>query len=158
MRMGEKFYSKEEVDRILKRALESSPSHGNLISETELLRIASELNIDPFLVRRAMSEDGSILEFENAKEVWRRRKKQSFYQHLATYVIVNGFLVGIDFVTSGSFSWSIFPILGWGIGLALDFVESIFPSEEKVEKGAQKLMNSKKWKGIFNNLIDSFTK
>lgn len=156
--MGEKFYSKEEVDRILKRALESSPSHGNVISESELLRIAAELNIDPYMVRRAMSEDGSVMEFENAKEVWKRRKKQSFFQHLASYVIVNGFLVGIDLVTSGSFSWSIFPILGWGIGLALDFVDSMFPNEEKVEKGARKLMNSKKWKGIFDNLIDSFSK
>lgn len=155
--MSEKLYSKEEVDRILRRALEGSSSYGASITESELLRIASELNIDPVQVRKAIIEDVAVNEFESAKSIWMKRKRRSFYEHLTAYVIVNSFLVGIDFMTPG-ISWSIFPILGWGIGLAFDFVESFFPSEEKVEKGARKLMNSKKWKNILDNIIDAFNK
>ncbi|MCO5251797.1 MAG: 2TM domain-containing protein [Candidatus Kapabacteria bacterium] len=155
--MSEKLYSKEDVDRILKRAIDASPSYSGSITESELLRIASELNIDPAQVRKAMTEDVAVNEFESAKEIYRKRKRSSFYEHLTAYVIVNGFLVGIDYMTPG-ISWSIFPILGWGIGLAFDFVDSFFPSEEKVEKGARKLMNSKKWKNILDNLIDAFNR
>ncbi|PKL84453.1 MAG: hypothetical protein CVV22_12910 [Ignavibacteriae bacterium HGW-Ignavibacteriae-1] len=155
--MSEKLYSKEEVDRILKRAIDASPSYSGSITESELLRIASELNIDTSQVRKAMNEDVAVNEFESAKEIFRKRRRKSFYEHLTAYVIVNTFLVGIDYMTPGV-SWSIFPILGWGIGLAFDFVDSFFPSEEKVEKGARKLMNSKKWKNILDNIIDAFNR
>ncbi|MBE2190468.1 MAG: 2TM domain-containing protein [Desulfobulbaceae bacterium] len=155
--MSEKLYSKEEVDRILRRAIDASPSYSGSVTEAELLRIANELNIDPSQVRKAMNEDIAVNEFESAKSVWLKRKRSSFYEHLTAYVIVNSFLVGIDYMTPG-ISWSIFPILGWGIGLAFDFVDSFFPSEEKVEKGARKLMNSKKWKNILDSIIDAFNR
>ena len=38
--------------------------------------------------------------------------------HALIYLLVNGFLVVIWAVTSGDFFWPIFPIAGWGIGLA----------------------------------------
>ena len=50
----------------------------------------------------------------------RLRKKRDFKSHLLVYVLVNAFLVVIWAVTSDgdSLFWPIFPILGWGIGLA----------------------------------------
>jgi 2TM domain len=50
--------------------------------------------------------------------VTRLRKKRDFAMHVVIYLLVNGFLVVIWAVTSGDFFWSIFPIAGWGIGLA----------------------------------------
>jgi len=58
--------------------------------------------------------------------------KQSFRIHALVYVMVNAFLVLIYFVTSplqetvrlqigwgdGNIFWPLFPMLGWGIGLA----------------------------------------
>jgi hypothetical protein len=50
------------------------------------------------------------------------RRKREFKEHLLAYVLVNGTIVAIWAVialTSGfHFPWPIFPILGWGIGLA----------------------------------------
>jgi len=153
--MAERLYSKNEVDRILRRALEKSSSKGDLLSETEILRIAEELGIEENQVRIAMQEDDKITQFENAKIMWKRKKKREFYQHLVSYSIVNSFIVGINIFLEGSISWAIFPILGWGVGLAFDFYESFFPNEEKVEKGARKMMASNKWKKLFNDIIES---
>jgi hypothetical protein len=50
--------------------------------------------------------------------VMRLRKKRDFGMHALIYMLVNGFLVVIWAVTSGDFFWPIFPIAGWGIGLA----------------------------------------
>jgi hypothetical protein len=50
--------------------------------------------------------------------VTRLRKKRDFGMHALIYLLVNGFLVVIWAVTSGDFFWPIFPIAGWGIGLA----------------------------------------
>jgi len=50
--------------------------------------------------------------------VTRLRKKRDFATHVLIYLLVNSFLVVIWAVTSGDFFWPIFPIAGWGIGLA----------------------------------------
>jgi uncharacterized membrane protein len=50
----------------------------------------------------------------------RLRKKTDFHAHLLAYVLVNAFLVAIWWFTGHSFFWPIFPILGWGIGLAFN--------------------------------------
>ena len=50
--------------------------------------------------------------------VTRLRKKRDFGMHALIYLLVTGFLVVIWAVTSGDFFWPIFPIAGWGIGLA----------------------------------------
>ena len=50
----------------------------------------------------------------------RLKKKRDFRTHVLIYVLVNAFLVVIWAVTSDgdTLFWPIFPILGWGIGLA----------------------------------------
>ena len=44
--------------------------------------------------------------------------KSDFYRHLAVYVVVNLLLVVINLVTSRDYFWAMWPLLGWGIGLA----------------------------------------
>jgi uncharacterized ion transporter superfamily protein YfcC len=45
-------------------------------------------------------------------------KKRDFRTHVLMYVLVNAMLVVIWAVTNSGFFWPIFPILGWGIGVA----------------------------------------
>ena len=57
---------------------------------------------------------------EQAKE--RIEELREFYTHLAAYVAVNVFLVLINLITSPSYLWFVFPLLGWGIGLVIHAV------------------------------------
>ena len=51
--------------------------------------------------------------------VRRANLKLAFRAHLMTYVIVNAGLVAINLVTNpGGYFWAIWPMMGWGIGLA----------------------------------------
>ena len=50
--------------------------------------------------------------------VTRLKKKRDFGMHALVYLCVNGFLVVIWAVSGADFFWPIFPIAGWGIGLA----------------------------------------
>jgi 2TM domain len=52
----------------------------------------------------------------------RVKAKKDFYQHLMSYAIVNLFLFAINIITSPSYLWFVFPMLGWGIGLAFHYV------------------------------------
>jgi hypothetical protein len=51
--------------------------------------------------------------------------KLGFYAHAALYVLVNLFLFLVSERAFGGRHWSPFPLLGWGLGLALHAV-SVF--------------------------------
>jgi hypothetical protein len=53
-----------------------------------------------------------------AEALDRLKRKRDFRNHLFIYVLVNASLWVIWAVTGGGFPWPIFPLLGWGIGLA----------------------------------------
>jgi hypothetical protein len=49
----------------------------------------------------------------------RARGKLGWYMHAALYVVVNLFIFAISRYGFGHRPWSVFPLLGWGVGLAL---------------------------------------
>jgi hypothetical protein len=55
----------------------------------------------------------------------RANAKMGWYMHAAVYVLVNLFLFAASRYAFGTRSWSVFPLLGWGLGLALHGV-SVF--------------------------------
>ena len=48
------------------------------------------------------------------------KKRRDFRSHVVIYVLVNALLVVIWAVTGADFFWPIFPIVGWGIAVALN--------------------------------------
>ncbi|HZJ26863.1 MAG TPA: 2TM domain-containing protein [Acidimicrobiia bacterium] len=63
-----------------------------------------------------MATDGNT---ERDAAISRLKAKQAFRANLVSFVVINAFLVGIWAVTGAGFFWPIFPILGWGIGIAM---------------------------------------
>ncbi len=55
--------------------------------------------------------------YEDAKK--RVGEIKEFYQHLITYVVVNAALFVINMLTSPQYLWFVWPLAGWGIGVAL---------------------------------------
>jgi serine/threonine protein kinase len=53
----------------------------------------------------------------------RLKERQEFIKHLTTYIMVNGFLVGIWFFTGAGFFWPFFPLFFWGIGLVTQGIQ-----------------------------------
>lgn len=45
--------------------------------------------------------------------------KLGWYAHAAVYLIVNLFLFALSEYALGERRWSVYPMLGWGLGLAL---------------------------------------
>lgn len=51
------------------------------------------------------------------KAARRADAKLAFRAHLIAYVVINGFLLAINLLTSPGTLWVIWPMLGWGVGL-----------------------------------------
>ena len=72
----------------------------------------------------------------------RLKKKRDFRGHVFIYVAVNAMLVVIWAVTGSGFFWPIFPILGWGVGVAANAwdVYGRKPiSEDEIRREAERL-------------------
>ena len=118
-----KQYSKDEVDRIIRRALKLKTEDS--ISHQELIDTASEFGIDPQTLEAAIEEDKEEFEKERARKRRLLRRKARFYRHLWSYLIVIGALLLINILTPGPW-WFQWPALGWGIGLAFNFKAAYF--------------------------------
>ena len=84
-----------------------------------------------------MNEQAPVQEQDLRQAAFTRlRKKRDLAAHTLAYVLVNAFLVGIWVVTTGTggFFWPLFPLMGWGIGLAFNAwdVLSPAPSEGRI--------------------------
>ncbi len=66
----------------------------------------------------------------------RLKKKTELGAHLLAYVLVNAFLIGIWAVTGAGFFWPVFPLLGWGIGVAFNVWDVYHrpPTEERIRR------------------------
>lgn len=63
--------------------------------------------------------------YRHAQQRVRTRKK--FYSHVITWVVMSVFFILLNLATTEYF-WAIFPILGWGIGVAFHGIQ-VFTNE-----------------------------
>jgi len=89
-----------------------------------------------------MAIEQSTDETLRAAAIRRIKKKSEFKAHLFAYVVVNGFLVALWAVTGAGYFWPIFPILGWGIGVAFnawDVYWRTVPTEQRIQREMDRL-------------------
>ncbi|MCG3165790.1 MAG: hypothetical protein POELPBGB_01565 [Bacteroidia bacterium] len=63
---------------------------------------------------------------ENETEKYRRARKRAkelkgFYSHLATFVVINIFMIAVNLLTNPNELWFYWPLFGWGFGLFWHF-------------------------------------
>jgi len=78
------------------------------------------------------------------------QRKKEFKIHLAVYLAVNAFLVGTFLVTTPNlYFWPIWPIMGWGVGVAIHGAVAYLNGNsaketDKVMKEYQKLKDAQR--------------
>lgn len=140
-------YSEDEVTQIVRHAL-ARGGVKDTISHDELVEIARSSGISGAKLEAAIEHLETEAMFESAKVEWLKRHRGEFFRHLTSYCIINGFLLFVNLVTTHSMTlmrlWVIWPMAGWGIGLAFHFVDTFFVSELKIERGARRLLKQRR--------------
>jgi len=91
----------------------------------------------------------------NAQETYQERynrararvgELKSFYNHAIIFILVNAILAGLNYYSDGwRFPWFLFPLLGWGIGLASHaagtFRVNPFTSKDWEERKLREIMD-----------------
>ncbi len=85
------------------------------------------------------------------------RREREFYGHLASYLIINAFFVALNLLTSPGEIWFIFPMMGWGIGIAAHAASVFgFPGRRRdwEERRVKELMGEEGSAGRLRSLVD----
>jgi len=127
-------YSDDEMREILRRALEADVSVDGIEHE-DLVAAAEEVGLDRALVERAaveMRDEHEALERVQQKQ---RKRRRNFFKSFGTFAVVNAFLFAIDFLTPGG-PWFYWPLLGWGLMVALHGLKVLPPMSADTERDA----------------------
>lgn len=130
-----KQYSRDEVEEILRRALETQPLE--TLSHQDLVDAAVEAGIDAADVEAAAKQIEEEREVRAEEERIVNRRRRSFLQNIYTYVVVNGGLFVLD-IMAGPGWWVQWVLAGWGIVLALGARRALMPDRERLRQRARR--------------------
>jgi hypothetical protein len=149
------FYTQEEVQQILHLAIIRKTDQGEL-SREQLWEIAAELAIEPQDVLAAEQQWLSEKNLDRKRQEFNRYRRGQFQQKAVRYLIVNSFLVILNLITNGSLSWSLYVLLIWGIGLALEAWKAFQTQGEAYEQAFQHWNLKNEVKQSIASLWDKF--
>ncbi|MEM8523506.1 MAG: 2TM domain-containing protein [Bacteroidota bacterium] len=80
----------------------------------------------------------SLSDYEIARK--RVEDKKKFHKHLGTYIIFSLFFFFLNIFSGNGHMWFIYPVLGWGIGIASEYYK-VYVTPDLDEKAIQKEMH-----------------
>jgi hypothetical protein len=134
-------FTQEEVNAILRRALDRQGG-GSAITQDELFETARELGIDAAALQAAIDEQTTVAEYEEARQQYIIHRKQKFFEHLRSYLIINAILMTVDLLLTDG-TWFYWPLFGWGIGVAFDAADTFWPKEKDIDRGARRIIEKR---------------
>jgi hypothetical protein len=130
-------YTQEDVQQILHLAIARKTDQGEL-SREQLWEIAAELEIDGESLQAAEQDWLNQRFLAKKRQEFHIYRRELLKQKAIRYLIVNGFLVTLDFISGGVLSWSLYILLLWGLGLSLDTWKTFQSKGEAYEQAFQK--------------------
>jgi hypothetical protein len=122
--VSEQSYTREEMDEILRRALERQARAEGGVAHEDLVAAARDLAAErsaPTLPPSAARVEASSLVQD------RQRAKRRLARDLAIYVVTNAAILAFCLVNGGN--WYIWTLLGGGVTLGKQAVNVLFPKE-----------------------------
>ena len=130
-------YQQEDIKQILNLAI-ARQDNVEEISHEQLVEIANELGISTATLVEA-ERDWLLQKGEQQKRndfnLYRQSKLK---RRFGKYLIINSFLVGLNFLSNGQISWSLYILLFWSLSLGLNTWNTYQLQGEEYEQAFQK--------------------
>ncbi|MEM6611176.1 MAG: 2TM domain-containing protein [Cyanobacteria bacterium P01_C01_bin.72] len=130
-------YSQEDIQEILQIAIANHHTEEEL-SRQQLWEIAAELDIDTNTIQAAEKGWLTKKEGDRLRSQFNLVRRQRFQQKLVKFAIINTFLVFLNLLIAGTLSWSLYVLLSWGLGVALNGWKAYQTSGEEYEQEFQR--------------------
>ncbi|MGA7936911.1 MAG: 2TM domain-containing protein [Kovacikia sp.] len=128
-------YRSDDVQQILQSAM-TRKQEGEF-SREQLLEMASELGISEDNLQIAEQEWLAQREEIQERKEFDAALREGVKSHFFSYLAVNTFLLLLNLVTEQTISWALYPLLGWGLGLLIQALQTYQLKGEKYEVAFQ---------------------
>ncbi|KST69013.1 2TM domain-containing protein [Mastigocoleus testarum] len=153
------YYSQEDVQQILHLAISRQVDDDDKeFSYQQLLEIAVEMDISPESLKLAERDWKNLRGELQHRQTFNTLRRTRFKKRLGNYAIVNTILVAVDLMGGGGLGWSLYVVLFWGMGLALDAWNSLQTKGEDYEAAFQKWYRKYQLKSSFDNILNKLFK
>ncbi|MBE9098988.1 2TM domain-containing protein [Vacuolonema iberomarrocanum] len=156
--MPQPYYSQEDVHQILEVAIAHQAEQAGQMELTreQLLEIADDLGINA--TELEVAERTWLLQRgeQRERQAFDRFRRQRFQQRLVRYLIVNGGLAAIAYLSTGSVLGVPLIMLFWGMFLALDAWNTFFQRGDRYEIAFQRWRRRKRLQRSLSGLVDRF--
>ncbi|MDJ0509059.1 MAG: 2TM domain-containing protein [Crocosphaera sp.] len=144
-------YRKEEVQEILHLAI-ARKTEVEELSRTQLWEIAAELDIDSNALQLAEQDWLLQKQRQQKQDEFARYRQEKLKQKTIRYLIINSFIMLLNFLAVGTLSWSLYFLIFLGLPLALDTFKTFQNEGEDYEKEFQQWYVKKEMKASISNL------
>jgi hypothetical protein len=133
-------YSEEQVDQILRYAL-AKRTNGQNLTKQQIYEIAADMGVSEADFLASVQEWQAQQGIKQEKAEFDIYVKKTFRANFLKFAIVNGFLVALNLLTSGKIGWALYPLIFWGLAVALDAWVTYQTDSDEYEK------KFRKWQG-----------
>ena len=144
-------YSSEDIQHIIQIAL-ARQGEDDQLTRKQLWEIADELNIDLQTLQAAENQWLQYQTTSQKRQAFDLYRRNEFKQKTVKYLIVNGFLLFLNLMSTGGLSWSLYVLLFWGCGLALDWWKTFHCKDEEYERAFQRWSFRNEVKQTFDSI------
>jgi len=130
-------YHQEDIQQILNIAIARQANHEEL-SREELVEIAAELGISAENLLEAEQEWLIQQDQRQKHHEFNLYRRSQLKKRFGKFLIINSSLVGLNLVSTGELSWSLYILLFWGLGLGLNAWNTYQLEGEEYERAFQK--------------------
>jgi len=82
-----------------------------------------------------MSSNVTLEQYKNVyRDMIIRRERKAFTIHSIAYAIGNSVLIAINLLFVPQFSWFVFPLVGWGSGLAINYYFGVHTAPQRIAR------------------------
>lgn len=150
-------YSKDDVQEILHLAIARKTDVEEL-SRAQLWEIAAELDIDYESLQAAEQDwlKGKVL--RSKRQEFDEYRRKQLKQKAIRYGIINSFLIMLNFLSSGTLSWSLYILIILGLPLTLNAWNTFQIEGEAYEQAFQRWSLKKEMKESISTLWDKIKK
>lgn len=137
-------YSDEEVRAILDRALKGDGGDAGGLSHADLLAIGEQVGVSPEAMSRAAEEMLEAKVDAAAERAIASGRRRWLAAHAVVFGVINGLLFAINALTTPGEWWVLFPVVFWGLALALHagLALGVQPSARAIERARRRLEQS----------------
>jgi len=114
--------------------------------------MSDEKNEEEFSPHESLKLIGKMMDKVQDDALWKVAKKRSAFKlSVIIYIVINAFLVGLWYFTTGPhfYFWPAWPMMGWGFGIIFQFVDAymtngLFSEDKEFEKLKRKAKEQNK--------------